>query len=262
MGYLVSENEVQFYDKAVSDWPGEIDFYRALATKVKKHGKSILEVGCGTGRVTMQLAQEEVPIVGMDLSPVMLTVARQKSQGLSNVRWVEGDMQSFDLGEHFDLIIIPGHSFQFMLTPADQMACLTCIQHHLASGGELVIHVNHDDFSWLGGLIQSEGTEFKLRGEYPQSSPKGRVRKWTAWSYEARTQTASAVDAWEFVGEDETVMERRESAVKPLHCFFPLEMEHLLLRSGFEVEALYGDFFQHELQNTSEDMIWVARAKQ
>ncbi len=91
---------------------------------------------------------------------------------------------------------------------------------------------------------------------------KGSVRKWTAWSYEARTQTASAVDAWEFMGEDGVVKERRESVAKPLHCVFPLEMEHLLLRSGFDVEALYGDFYRHELQNTSPDMIWVARAGQ
>ena len=69
--------------------------------------------------------------MGMDLSPSMLAVARQKSQGLSNVRWVEGNMQAFELGERFDLILIPGHSFQFMLTPADQVACLNCIRQHL-----------------------------------------------------------------------------------------------------------------------------------
>jgi len=152
MGQLVSEQEVQSYDVAVSDWPDEINFYRAMAIEVKKHSGSILEVGCGTGRVALQLAQEGVPIVGLDLSPAMLTVARQKSQGLSNIRWIEGDMQTFELGERFDLILVPGHSFQFMLTPADQVACLACIRQHLTSGGKLVVHVNHDDLSWLGGL--------------------------------------------------------------------------------------------------------------
>ncbi len=150
MSYLVSEQEVQFYDEAVPDWPGEIEFYRAMAIEVRGRDGSILEVGCGTGRVTLQLAQEGVSIVGLDLSPRMLTNARQKSQGLSNVRWVEGDMKAFELAECFDLIMIPGHSFQFMLTPADQIECLTCIRHHLTPGGKLVVHVNHDDFSWLG----------------------------------------------------------------------------------------------------------------
>ena len=262
MGQQVSEQEVQLYDVAVSDWPGEIDFYRALAIEVKKRGGSILEIGCGTGRVTLQLAQEGVSMVGMDFSPAMLGIARQKSQGLPNIRWMEGDMLAFELKECFDLIIIPGHSFQFMLTPEDQAACLNCIRQHLTPRGKLVLHINHDDLSWLGGLVEGRGTDFKLKGEYRQNSTKGSVRAWTAWSYEAGTQTASAVDAWEYLGEDGTVMERKESAPKRLHVVFPFEMEHLLARVGFEVEALYGDFFQHELQNTSPDMIWVARAGQ
>ena len=259
MGQLVSEQEVLLYDVAVPDWPGEIDFYRAMAKEVKEQGGSVLEVGCGTGRVTLQLAQEGVSIVGMDLSPAMLKIAHQKSESLQNVRWVEGDMMSFDLGEYFDLIIIPGHSFQFMLAPEDQLACLHCIRHHLAPSGKLVLHVNHDDLSWLGGLAEGRGTDFELKGEYPQDGIKGSVRAWTAWSYDAGTQTASAVDAWEFIEEDGKVTERKESIPKRLHVVFPFEMKHLLARVGFEVEALYGDFFQHDLQNTSPDMIWVAR---
>jgi len=259
MGQLVSEQEVKLYDVAVPDWPGEIDFYRALAGEVKV--QSVLEIGCGTGRVTLQLAQAGISIVGMDFSPAMLTTARQKSREFPNVRWVEGDMVAFDLGQCFDLIIIPGHSFQFMLTPDDQLACLNCIRQHLTPQGKLVLHVNHDDLSWLGELAAGCGTKFKLKGEYPQDSTKGSIRAWTAWSYETYTQTASAIDAWEFIGEDGNVIERKESVPKRLHVVFPFEMKHLFARAGFEVEALYGDFFQHELQNTSPDMIWVAHAQ-
>jgi SAM-dependent methyltransferase len=261
MGQLVSEQEVQLYDAAVPDWPGEIDFYRALAMEVKEQGGSVLEVGCGTGRVTLQLAQEGISIVGMDISPAMLTIARQKSQELPNVRWVEGDMQAFDLGGCFELIIIPGHSFQFMLTPEDQLACLNCVHQHLTPHGKFILHINHDDLGWLGELSEGRGTDFQLKGEYPQNSRKGSIRAWTAWSYDARTQTASAIDAWEFIGEDGEIIERKQSAPKRLHVVFPFEMEHLLARAGFEVEALYGDFFQHELQNTSPDMLWVVHAR-
>ena len=258
MGQLVSEHEVQFYDVDVPDWPGEIDFYRAMAIEVKNQGGAILEVGCGTGRVALRLAQEGVPVLGMDLSPDMLAVARQKSQGISNVRWVEGDMQAFELGERFDLILIPGHSFQFMLTPTDQVACLECIHRHLTADGKLVIHVNHDDLGWLGELSHGKGTGFELVGEYRKDGMKETVRKWNSWSYEDSTQTASAITAWEIVGEDGAVKERKEAGKKSLHCVFRFEMEHLLARTGFKVEALYGDFFRQELQDTSPDMIWVA----
>jgi SAM-dependent methyltransferase len=262
MGQLVSEQEVQLYDIAVPDWPGEIDFYRTMAIEIKEKAGAVLEIGCGTGRVTLQLAQEGISIVGMDLSPAMLNIARQKSYEVPNVRWVEGDMLAFDLEECFDLIIIPGHSFQFMLTPEDQIASLKCIRRHLAPHGKLVLHINHDDLNWLGDLSEGRGTDFQLKGEYPQNSRKGSVRAWTAWSYDASTQTASAMDAWEFIGENGEVLERKESTPKRLHCVFPFEMEHLLARVGFEVEALYGDFFRDKLQNMSPDMIWVARAMQ
>jgi ubiquinone/menaquinone biosynthesis C-methylase UbiE len=77
MGQLVSEQEVQLYDVAVPDWPGEIDFYRAMAMELTERGGSVLEVGCGTGRVTLQLAQEGISIVGMDFSPAMLILQRK-----------------------------------------------------------------------------------------------------------------------------------------------------------------------------------------
>jgi hypothetical protein len=72
---------------------------------------------------------------------------------------------SMALITRFDLILIPGHSFQFMLTPAEQVACLACIRHHLTPGGKPVVHVNHDDLSWLAGLAQGQGMGFKLKGE-------------------------------------------------------------------------------------------------
>jgi len=261
MGQLVSDQEVRFYDVAVPDWPGEIDFYRSMAIDVKAHGGIILEIGCGTGRVALKLAQEGANILGLDLSPAMLAVARQKSQGLSNIDWIEADMQDFDLGKRFDLIIIPGHSFQFMLTVVDQTGCLDCVRRHLTLGGKLVIHIGHQDLAWLGDITRKQEPVFELVGEYPLGSTGGAVRKWTAWSYEPGTQTASAVTAWETLGKNGEVIERQEAARKRLHCVFRFEMEHLLARTGFEAEALYGDFYRQELQDSSWDMIWVAYQK-
>jgi len=258
MKQLASKQEVQFYDISVPDWPGEIDFYLGIANEVKEKGGSILEVGCGTGRVALRLALEGIPVTGMDLSPEMLAAARQKSQGVSNVRWVESDMKDFDLFERFDLIIIPGHSFQFMLTPSDQIACLKSIGHHLENDGKLVIHLNHDDISWLGGLIQGKGTDFQLAGEVKLDKKEGTMRKWNAWNYDSSTQTASVVTAWELIGEDGLIKKREETEKKHLHCFFRYEMEHLLALTGFKIEALYGDFYLMEPYNTCPDMIWVA----
>ena len=262
MPYLVSKEEVIFYDIAVQDWPGEIEFYRSLVRDVKQHNGKMLDIACGTGRVSLQLVSEGVPISGLDISSDMLAAIRRKSDSLTNVHWFLGDMRDFNLGEQFDLIIIPGHAFQFMLTSQDQAACLNCIRRHLSPNGKLVIHLDHQDLGWLGGLDQGWSNDFQLAGEYHLPGEEGSVRKWNVWSYEPVTQTASVITAWETIGKNGMVTKRVENPEKKLHCVFRFEMEHLLARTGFEVEALYGDFFRHSLGNTSSDMIWVARASQ
>ena len=115
------------YDEFVPDWPNEINFYQEMAANAKHAGGSILELACGTGRVAIRLARSGANVVGLDLSPHMLEIARRKSMDLDNLRWVKGNMQSFQLDEMFGLIIVTGHAFQHMITPEEQVACLECI---------------------------------------------------------------------------------------------------------------------------------------
>ena len=117
----------ELYDDATPDWPGEIDFYQRYAAHAHARDEAVLEIACGTGRITLPLAQQGIRITGLDRSPEMLQIARQKSKGLPHVRWVEGDMRTFDLGEQFGLVIFPGHPFQYMLTPDDQVETIRVV---------------------------------------------------------------------------------------------------------------------------------------
>ncbi len=262
MSQSLSERQfyAQTYDVSVSDWPGEIDFYRGIVEKeVKSNKGAILEVACGTGRVAIRLAQGGVNVVGLDHSPEMLAVARQKSIGFQNVYWVQGDMRSFELDETFGLVIIPGHAFQNLLTPEDQIACLECIKRHLDPGGALVVHLDHQDVSWLGDLRGEKGGLFEAAEQFLHPKTGRQIRTSRAWSYEASTQTAIVRTVWEEIGTDGQVVERRETGPVRLHCLFRFEMAHLLARLGFAIEATYGDFFRQELRDESSEMIWLAR---
>ena len=247
------------YDTVVQDWPGEIDFYRALAAEAKSRGEGVLELACGTGRVALRLAQDGVDVVGLDQSPAMLSVARRKSGGMDNVRWVAGDMRAFELREAFDLILIPDHSFQNILDPEEQVACLRCIRRHLLPGGTLVVHLDHQDVSWLGDLGREPGGEFEATGSFTHPRTGQRICTSQAWSYEAATQTAILQTVWEAVDGSGQVVDRWESGPLRFHCVFRFEMEHLLGRTGFAVESVYGDFFRQALQDDSSEMVWVAR---
>ena len=91
-------------------------------------GGPVLDLGCGTGRVAIPIAQAGVQVVGLDSSAEMLKLARAKARrlGLSAeaLRFVRGDMRSFSQGQRFPLVIIPFRSFQLLISVADKCQAL------------------------------------------------------------------------------------------------------------------------------------------
>lgn len=257
----VADFYAQTYDASVPDWPGEIEFYRGLASEVRLKGEGLLEIACGTGRVAIRLAQDGTHTVGLDLSSKMLEVAREKSKGITNIRLVQADMCAFDLGETFSLVLIPGHAFQNLNTPQEQVACMQCIYRHLMPGGRLVVHLDHqnvENFAWLGGLVGEKGGVFEPAEQFYHARTGRQIRTFRAWAYEPATQTAICTTAWEAVAADGQVVDRWKTEPVRLHCVFRFEMEHLLGRVGFIIEDVYGDFFRNPLEDKSSSMIWAA----
>ncbi len=249
----------RFYDLSMTDWRGEIEFYNWLIEKIQKPHKAILEIGCGTGRVGIQLVSMGRKITGIDLSISMLRIARQKSRGMFDLDWIQADMKAFEIGRAFDLVISPGHSFQFMLTNDDQLECLASIKRHLVPDGRAVIHIDHQDIAWLGELRSGKGGVFEPAGEVTDPLTHNQIRSYKAWTYEPASQTASCLTRREVIAANGQVVDCWETGPIHLHCFFRFEMEHLLLRAGLSIEALYGDFFKNSLDEKSTEMIWVIR---
>ena len=219
----------------------------------------MLEIACGTGRVALQLARDGINVTGLDLSPEMLEIARGKSADLSNVNWVLGDMRTFDIGARFGYVISPGHPFQFMATPDDQVKCLEQIKKHLVLDGIAVLHVDHQDIRWLADLIGKRESAF-FKGKiltHPATGEK--FRESSLWSCEPDAQTATCQNNWEKVDESGNVVQTREREPMRFHCPFRFEMEHLLRRVGFSIEAVYGNFDKCDLTDGSPQMIWVAK---
>ena len=258
MKLTANELYALLYDQSVPDWPNEIDFYRGLALESKSLGRRVLEVACGTGRVAIRLAQAGADVVGFDIAPEMLKRARQESVGVPNVEWLEGDMRSFHLDRQFGLAIIPGHAFMNLGSPDEQLSCLESIRRHLLSGGRLVVHVDHQNLGWLWGLPRQVGTRFESDGEVTNPLTGRPLRIWQSWAYEPSTQKASGLTVWEEIGPDGSVLERWERGPHRFHCLFRYETQHLLERSGFEIEAVYGGFDRSELTEGSSEMVWVA----
>jgi SAM-dependent methyltransferase len=132
---------------------GEADLVSRLAPT------SVLDAGCGTGRVGVELARRGVEVVGVDLDPDLLARARDKAPELT---WVEADLSDMDLGRTFDVVVAAGNVLGFVAEPRRRAAVARCAGH-VRSGGHLVVGwqlrpgwptvADHDTWCASAGLV-------------------------------------------------------------------------------------------------------------
>lgn len=231
----------------------DIPFYVGLAREAATAGHAVLELACGTGRVTIPIADAGVQITGLDGSPAMLAQAREKSAGRDNPRWVEGDMRTFQLEDRFGLVIIPFRSFLHLLTVADQKACLERIHAHLAPGGRLALNFFNPNLALMASWLNKDPAKRRLVVR------QGNTERWESLYYSTAQQTLDYETRDDTLSDDNATVAR---VYRNLHVryVYRYEMEHLLALTGFEVEALYGWFDGRPFEDDSQEMVWVARA--
>jgi len=113
---------------------GEADFVTAFAPN------SVLDAGCGTGRVASELARRGIEVVGTDVDASMLTTARRQDP---DVTWVQADLTELDLGRTFALVLLAGNVPLFT-PPGTQPALVDRCAAHVATGGRLVAGFSTD----------------------------------------------------------------------------------------------------------------------
>ena len=110
------------------------NFYENFATAPCR----VLDIGCGTGSVTLRLAERGHRVTGVDPADGMLQVAQMKDRD-GRVEWVQALAAEFSLPECFDLAIMTGHVFQVFLDDAETLAALRNIHRHMVPGSRLII---------------------------------------------------------------------------------------------------------------------------
>ena len=236
----------------------DVPFYLSAA---REYGDPILELGCGTGRITLALAGDGHRITGLDLSERMLARCNEKRAALpteprERVHLIQAGMTRFDLGENFRLVIIPFRPFQHLIEIEQQIGCLDCVHRHLAPGGRLILDFFHTDPRRMHDPVFLQ--ESLPMAEYEMSGGR-RVtltERTVAFHY---AKQCNDVELIYNVTHPDGSKERLVFAFT-VRYFFPFEIEHLLARCGFRVAAVYGDFDYSPLGDASPEMIFVAEA--
>jgi SAM-dependent methyltransferase len=246
---LIEYSDPKLYDAENSDFEPDGPFILSLA---KELGGAVLELGCGTGRMTIPLAENGVDIVGLDVVPGMVDLARQKSDGVP-IEWVVADVRNYQLRRKFRLIFESGSVFHHMLTRQDQEAYLARVREHLEDGGWLVLSLFYPKSH---NLISTSEEEEWFTAEHPDGymiTVSG-IDKYDAFR---QVKTETAYRRW----TDASGKEMLQVAPLSLRYVFPQEMEALLHYNGFEIVERYGDFDRSPVTDESRLITLVCRKR-
>ncbi|HEY1011619.1 MAG TPA: class I SAM-dependent methyltransferase [Herpetosiphonaceae bacterium] len=240
-GHYVDPRLVALYDLE-NGRGADTDFYRGLAADAG--ARTIVDLGCGTGLLTCELALAGCQVIGVDPSPAMLAVARAKP-GAELVRWIEGDARSLAAFEA-DLALMTGNVAQVFLDDEAWAATLAGLHGALRPDGLLAFESrNPADRAWERWTPAATAASL--------DTPAGPVTTWL--------EVVDAVPGLvrlrgynRFEASGELVTAGEELRFRSRE-----ELAGSLERAGFVVEQLYGGWERGPLTDASRLMIFVAR---
>lgn len=243
----------RFYDLDYEPFQDDVALYLGFAERT---GGPLLELGCGTGRLALPLAEAGFEVTGVDMSPRMLDVARAKVEaaGLGDrITLLEADMRDVQLPQQYRLAFIAINSFMHLTTTEDQMAALQTWRRLLLPGGLLVIDVDNPD---PRHLLEADG-RLDLQGRWFDPETGATVLKHMSRTLDAARQLQHVLFIYDEVFPDGQM--RRTLAPFQARYLYRFEGELLLDKAGFTPERVYGSYDLDPYGSDSERMIFVAR---
>src|SRR5438309_1758423 len=212
----------------------DVPFYVAEARRVSPG--PVVELGVGTGRIAVPVAAEGIRVIGIDSSPGMLEVCRERAESAGVAALVElrvGDLGSPPVSEHVELVICPFRSYLHLRTDEERLGALRAARELLVPGGRLVFDVfapGDDDIA-------------ETHGRWLEREPG--IFERADWDTRERTLTLS-------------VRGEGGATTFTLAWLSPDEWRGLLERAGFQVIGCYG-WFDKRPYRGGEDTVWIAR---
>ncbi len=236
----------------------DVNYYAACAAGELPPGSEVLELCCGSGRVTRKLLRGGFHVTGIDMSEAMLEraksgVAKLPLRFRDNAEFHRGDMKDFHLGKRFGLIVMAFNSFEHLYTREEIESCLRCVREHLTPDGLFAFDVQLPQLAWLIKDPKKRWARTKFR--HPVT--KQQLAYSTNHVYDAATQIAMIRLYYQPLGDGPI----KKTVVVKLsqRKFFPAELQSLLHYTGFEVIRHNGDFGGDKLDEFAESQVLLCR---
>jgi len=241
--YLLAEH----YDLMHADTDIDFDFYRVMA---RQFGGPILELACGTGRITLMLAKEGHEICGIDLSSEFIQIAEKKrlDKNIFNASFFVRDFRSFNLKRKFRFIFIPFNSIAHVYSLQDAKSFFRCIRRHMDENTRFLIDIFNPD----PGILSRDARKRYPVSEYRMPRTEERVIVTENNHYDRATQINRI--KWYFkIGSKKEII--REL---PMRIYYPLELECILTANGFAIENKWGDYQLDKFDSNSKHQLILA----
>ena len=225
----------------------DLQFYKRWLPKNKD--ARILELCCGTGRLTLPIAKEGYDISGVDYTASMLEQAKIKAsqEGLA-IEFIEADIRTLDLPEKYDLVFIPFNSIHHLYKKEDLFRALKAVKNHLKEGGLFLLDCFNPNIQFI---VEGE-KEQKVIAEYSTSDGREILIK-HKMRYENTTQI-NRIEWYYYINGQFDSMQNLD-----MRLFFPQELDAYLEWKGFEIIHKFGNFTEEAFKDDSEKQIFVCR---
>jgi len=245
--------DADFYDAIHSGFTDDIGLWLSFAGRTDR---PVLEVGCGTGRIALELVLNGHNVTGVDVSPSMLARARSRAdEEAIDITLIEGDIATLSLGpDYYGFALLPLDVFLYCPDGETQLATLRSIAQALTFNGLLAIDLPGPAL-WLDPSSNGQPL-LTFTGE---TAAGLRFDCWHLHEDDLAAQSRYLRVTYETLGEDGLV--RRHVSEHRLRYLYRFELEYLLELAGLALVDMYGDYDLGPLTNDSERMIAIARRK-
>jgi SAM-dependent methyltransferase len=234
---------------------GDVDWYRR---KAQESRGPVLELGAGTGRVTLAIAEAGVPVHALDASRDMLDALQAKLAACPHevrhrVQLVHGDMRSFELSERFALIIAPFRAFLHNATEQDRRACLDRVRTHLRPGGRFAFNVFHPSLEYMAQHAGPLAGVWRWAGDY-ELPTGGFVVRSEATRYDTVRQIVHSRHRYDEYAPDGSLT-RTSLHRLDLAYLYPTDIRRLLTEVGFRDVTISGGLAGDALSRDADELV-------